>query len=97
MQAAQAVPASDGARRTSRVMTPFEMAKLLGYRIQQLNRGLPTVLGCAATGMSSRQIAERELACNLLPLIVRRRMPDGTHEDVHARSLRLPGDFRPEM
>lgn len=68
--------------RSVRVLTPYERAAVLACRAQQLAMGAPTTLAAdVADALSDvRQIARRELELGRMPLMVCRRMPDGTFE-----------------
>ena len=83
-------------RVTSRTMSQYEATALLGLRTQQLATGCKSTLGDAATaGKTPQDIAQMELDVNAIPIVVSRVLPDGRHEDIPARNLRVPGDFRP--
>ncbi len=61
-------------------LTKYEKTLLIGVRAQQLNKNaLPTVDTSNMT--RTVDIAEKELKERTLPLIIRRYLPDGTHED----------------
>ena len=76
-------------------MTPYERAYLIGVRTQQLARGCKSTLHPdLVAGKSPEAVTLLELAANSIPIIVSRTLPDGTREDIPARQLRVPGDFR---
>jgi DNA-directed RNA polymerase subunit K/omega len=77
-------------------MSQYEATALLALRTQQLAMGCRSTLADAATaGKTPQQIAQLELDCNAVPIVVSRVLPDGSHHDIPARWLRVPGDFRP--
>lgn len=72
---------------TSPLLTKFELARVLGMRILQL-----TDLGVCAD--DPKQVALREILAGTNPVIVRRKLPDGRHEDRPVSELRLGADLR---
>ena len=83
-------------RVTSRTMSQYEAAALLALRTQQLATGCAsTLLEAATEGKTPEDIAQMELDANKIPIVVSRVLPDGRHEDIPAKFLRVPGDFRP--
>ena len=64
--------------KTSKFLTKYERAKILGTRASQISRGAPTNI----TGLIDPfDIANEELKTGTCPLIIRRNLPDGTYED----------------
>jgi DNA-directed RNA polymerase subunit K/omega len=68
-------------------LSRYERAKIIGWRAEMLARGAPALLGDLPPDIDPVDIARREMAANVLPFVVRRRMPDGSTEDV---SLPVP-------
>lgn len=76
-------------------MTKYEVTKILSARVQQLSDGAASVLrddhparaGCLL------QIAIAELEEGVVPMMIRRDLPDGQHEVWRVRELRLPRAF----
>lgn len=67
-------------------MTKYEKTKILGIRALQISQGAPIKIDiCGET--NPRIIALMELRAKKLPLIVRRKMPDGTTVDISANDL----------
>lgn len=65
---------------TKPYLTKYERARLIGFRAVQLANGaIPTVP--VENLRNVMDIATKELEEKRLPLIVRRRFPDGTYED----------------
>lgn len=62
-------------------MTRFEKARIVGARALQIAMGAP-ILTEATTASSSIDIALKELREKVLPITVRRRLPDGTSQDI---------------
>ena len=73
--------------KTSDYLTKFEFTRVLGLRILQLTerRGLTE---------DPQKLARREILEGLNEAVVRRRLPDGSHEDRQVKLLRLPTDVR---
>lgn len=67
--------------RTGRRMTVYERVKLVGMRAEQLVRGAkPTVPVDDPATFDPLTIARRELSDRTIPLMLRRRLPDGSTE-----------------
>ena len=62
-------------------MTRFEKARIVGARALQIAMGAP-ILTEATTVSSSIDIALKELKEKVLPITVRRRLPDGKFQDI---------------
>lgn len=78
----------DGSRfRTSDYLTRFEFARCVGLRILQLTTHgkLPE---------NPETIALREILEGINPAVVRRRLPDGTHEDRAIAELKISRSIR---
>ena len=73
--------------RSVPVLTPFERAGLIACRAQQLAMGAPTTLGDVPAGAGARDVARAELAQRKMPLMVCRKMPDGSREIWRLRDL----------
>ena len=76
--ASRAVPKDQ--RITSRFMTKYERARILGTRALQISMNAPVMVDLEGL-TDPLKIAERELEQRKIPLIVRRYLPDGTYED----------------
>ena len=67
-------------KRTLPYINKYERAKILGIRAQQIAKGMkPLVKTNNKTNIY--EIVEEEYKKKLIPLIIRRYLPDNTHED----------------
>ncbi|KAH0575471.1 DNA-directed RNA polymerase II RPB6 [Spironucleus salmonicida] len=84
---------SDGVRHliTPPFLTKFEKARILGARAQQLAMGAPPNVNIttAAGALDPLVVAREELKQKKIPMIVRRKLPDGSHEDWPLRDLEV--------
>ena len=71
---------------TTEYLTKYEKARILGIRAMQIANGAP-VLVETGNELDPLNIAELELKEGKTPLIIRRNLPDGTHEDVAVNEL----------
>merc|ERR1712046_126558 len=67
-------------RTTTKYMTKCERARVLGTRALQISMGAP-VLVTLRGETDPLDIANKELQKQQIPLMVRRYLPDGSHED----------------
>jgi len=67
------------------VMTRYEKARVLGARALQISMGAPPLLESKAT--TPLEIAQEELSEGVLPITIRRRLPDGRHQDIPLKWL----------
>ena len=83
MAAAPAAAAAAGntAKITTRYLTKYERARLLGTRALQLSMNAPPLVELDPGLTDPLKIAAKELRERKLPLIVRRYLPDGSFED----------------
>jgi DNA-directed RNA polymerase I, II, and III subunit RPABC2 len=62
-------------------LTKYERARIIGVRAIQLSNGATPMI--SVDNMSSvSEIAEQELLEYKMPLIIRRKMPDGSYIDI---------------
>lgn len=73
-------------RISKRVLTKYERVRILSQRCTQLNLGAKPLIQ-NTDGLSSREIAELEIKHNVIPLIIRRTLPDGKYEKFYIREL----------
>ncbi|MEM2906101.1 MAG: DNA-directed RNA polymerase subunit K [Candidatus Bathyarchaeia archaeon] len=65
-----------------RQLTRFERARVIGARALQIAMGAPVLLKLPPEISDPVDIANRELSEGVLPITIRRRLPDGTYQDV---------------
>eukprot|EP00211_Chloroparvula_japonica_P012326 CAMPEP_0119137034 /NCGR_PEP_ID=MMETSP1310-20130426/22738_1 /TAXON_ID=464262 /ORGANISM="Genus nov. species nov., Strain RCC2339" /LENGTH=143 /DNA_ID=CAMNT_0007128085 /DNA_START=32 /DNA_END=463 /DNA_ORIENTATION=- len=68
-------------RTTSRFMTKYERARILGTRALQLSMNAPALVQLEPGETDPLQIAMKELRENKIPIIIRRYLPHGDYED----------------
>ncbi|MCS7135666.1 MAG: DNA-directed RNA polymerase subunit K [Nitrososphaerota archaeon] len=69
-----------------RGLTRYEKARIIGGRALQLSLGaFPLV--ATKPGDTVIDIAKRELEAGVLPIIIRRKRPDGSYVDIHLQDL----------
>jgi DNA-directed RNA polymerase subunit K/omega len=75
-------------------ITRFEKARIVGARSLQISMGAPILLELdetltsGGTGLNSPiAIALKELEIGILPITIRRTLPDGTFQDIPLRWL----------
>jgi len=74
----QARPARE--RITSRFLTKYERARVLGTRALQISMNAPIMVD-AGDETDPLEIAMKELRMKKIPFTIRRYMPDGSYED----------------
>lgn len=67
-------------RKTSRYMTKYERARVLGTRALQISMNAPVMVDIKGE-TDPLKIAMEELFHRKIPMIIRRYLPDGTYED----------------
>ena len=77
--ASKAVPPDQ--RQTSKYMTKYEKARILGTRALQISKNAPILVTPEKGVTDPLRIAEQELHEKKLPFIVRRNLPGGYYED----------------
>merc|ERR1719473_175242 len=68
-------------RITSKFLTKYERARILGTRALQLSKNAPPMIGLQQGESDPYKVAERELTERKIPFIIRRYLPDQTYED----------------
>ncbi|KAF9275873.1 DNA-directed RNA polymerases I II and III subunit RPABC2 [Mortierella alpina] len=76
-------------RTTTPYMTKYERARILGARALQISMNAPVLVELDGE-TDSLNIAMKELNNKMIPLIVRRYLPDNTYEDWEVSELILP-------
>jgi len=81
---------SEELRRKNRITTPYltkyERARVLGARALQISMNAPVMVDIQNM-TDPYQIAVEELNQGKIPLIIRRRLPDGSYEDWNVEEL----------
>lgn len=73
-------------RITTRYLTKYERARVLGTRALQISMNAPVMVDLDGETDPLR-IAEKELRERKIPIIIRRYLPDGSHEDWNVDEL----------
>jgi DNA-directed RNA polymerases I, II, and III subunit RPABC2 len=73
-------------RKTSNIMTKYEMTRILGIRALQISTGSPILINYGEETDPLR-IAQMELRQRKIPIIIKRQLPDGTIEECPANEL----------
>lgn len=63
-------------------LTRFEKARILGARALQLSQGAPPFIEIPATARTSLDIALQELEDRAIPIVIRRRLPNGDYQNI---------------
>jgi len=62
-------------------ITRFEKARVVGARALQISMGAPILVEVSEGLTSPIEIALKELGAGILPMTIRRTLPDGTYQD----------------
>ena len=68
-------------------LTRFEKARIVGARALQIAMGAPTLMEPSVNVSNPIDIAVRELESGILPITIRRALPDGTYQDIPLKWL----------
>lgn len=71
-------------------LTRFERARIVGARALQISLGAPILVELPASVTDTIDIALRELDEGMLPMTIRRTLPDGTTQDIALYELLKP-------
>ncbi len=63
-------------------LTRFEKARILGARALQLSQGAPPFIEIPAMARTSLDIALQELEDRAIPIVIRRRLPNGDYQNI---------------
>lgn len=76
---------------SSKKLTKFEKARIIGLRALELSLGAPPLIPIDQDGdeISTTEIAKQEVERKVLPLIIGRRMPDGSYVYVSLGDLEI--------
>jgi DNA-directed RNA polymerase I, II, and III subunit RPABC2 len=68
-------------------ITRFEKARIVGARALQISMGAPILVGTDEIISNPIDIALKELDAGILPMTIRRTLPDGTFQDIPLKWL----------
>jgi DNA-directed RNA polymerase subunit K/omega len=68
-------------------LTRFERARIIGVRALQISLGAPIPISIPENVKKPVEIAKLELEKGVLPITIRRKLPDGTYVDVALQDL----------
>jgi DNA-directed RNA polymerase I, II, and III subunit RPABC2 len=71
-------------------ITRFEKARIVGARALQISMSAPILIEVEGTMSSPIDIALKELESGILPITIRRTLPDGTFQDIPLKWLIKP-------
>ena len=63
-------------------LTRFERARIVGARALQISMGAPILIEIQGGSIDPVEIAIQELESGILPISIRRRLPDRTYQDI---------------
>lgn len=63
-------------------LTRFELARIMGSRSLQISMGAPTLIETPPEIIDANEIAELEVKSRVLPVSVRRTLPNGMFQDI---------------
>ena len=75
-------------------LTRFERARVVGARALQVSMGAPVLLDITNQTLSPIDIALMELEEGVLPISIRRALPDGTSQNIPLKWLLIPEQER---
>lgn len=67
--------------------TRFERARIVGARALQISMGAPILVEPSRDASNPIDIAIKELEIGILPITIRRTLPDGTYQDIPLKWL----------
>jgi len=76
-----------------RKLTRFERARIVGARALQISMGAPVLMDISQSSKSPIDIALMELEQGVLPISIRRTLPDGESQNIPLKVL-LEGESR---
>jgi len=68
-------------------LTRFERARIAGARALQISLGAPILVNVPPKMTDPVDIALTELKTGILPITIRRTLPNGTHQDIALQDL----------
>lgn len=77
------IPSSlDAVEIGPRWLTRFEMARVLGSRTLQISMGAPVLVDAPMESIDIHELAELEIKARILPVSVRRTLPNGAFQEI---------------
>ena len=70
-------------------ITRFEKARIVGARALQISMGAPLLIEAPRGTTSPIDLALKELEMKILPITIRRSLPDATYQDIPIQWLQL--------
>ncbi|KMZ76543.1 DNA-directed RNA polymerase [Zostera marina] len=83
-------------RRTTKYMTKYERARILGARAMQISMNAPVMVELAGES-DPLEIAMKELRQRKIPFTIRRFLPDGSYEDWGVDELIVEDNWKRQM
>ena len=74
---------------TSPLMTKFEYTRLIGIRAMQISMNAPVIVD-TENMIDPINIAKKEIQEKKVPLIIKRKLPNGTFEHWNIRDMIIP-------
>ncbi len=68
-------------------LTRFERARIVGARALQISMGAPILIEASKSLSNPIDTALKELETGILPITIRRTLPDGTYQDIPLKWL----------
>ncbi len=69
-------------------LTKYEYARIIGARAMMLSMGAPPFV--QGNFKNAFEIAEAEVKQKLIPILIRRTLPDGQYQDIPLKYLKIP-------
>ena len=79
----------DNLHKTIPILTKYEKTRILGIRAKQINNGAKPLCKVQPNMIDGYLIALKELEQKLIPVIIRRPLPNGTSEYWHLKDLEI--------
>lgn len=81
------------AKKTPKYLTLYEYTAIIGKRAGQIQDNAPILINNYNKNDSAIKIAEKELQAGVIPIIIRRPLPDGSYEDVNIKELFIKNEY----
>lgn len=91
-----AEPVTDKPRKTTKYMTKYERARVLGTRALQISMNAPVMVNLEGE-TDPLEIAMKELRERKIPFTIRRFLPDGSYEDWGVDELIVEDSWRRQV